>query len=225
MTLVVNLLATTVRRIDVLCEEILQSLEQDDERTLDRAEADLQDTLYELNREIRLQYDDEEDDDFLGAIKKTFLGDDDDKYVEDYSYDPRQTDYYNDGGSYGYPPSRDAQRPAAGYDNRNDAYNNPYSNQSRRPGGYDDRNDAYNNPYSNQSRRSGGYDDRPSRGYDNSARRPGYDDPYTSRQEPSRTTRRDSRGNYPPQDPYNGRNSARNDSYSNDWDDEDDEWF
>ena len=68
------------RRIDVLCEEILKSLEQDDERSLDRAEGDLQDTLYELNREIRLQYDDEEEEeDFLKAIKKTFLGDDDDE--------------------------------------------------------------------------------------------------------------------------------------------------
>ncbi|MEO1341941.1 MAG: molecular chaperone DnaK, partial [Cyanobacteria bacterium J06635_13] len=80
------------RRIDVLCEEILKSLEQDDERSLDRAEGDLQDTLYELNREIRLQYDDDDDDDFLGAIKKTFLGDDDDDYmIDDRSYDPRRT--------------------------------------------------------------------------------------------------------------------------------------
>ncbi|MEM6613100.1 MAG: molecular chaperone DnaK, partial [Cyanobacteria bacterium P01_C01_bin.72] len=110
------------RRIDVLCEEILKSLEQDDERSLDRAEGDLQDTLYELNREVRLQYDDDDDDDFLGAIKKTFLGDDDDDYmIEDRSYDPRRPDYYGgdqygrdqyggDRSGYGYPPSR----PAAG---------------------------------------------------------------------------------------------------------------
>ena len=50
------------RRIDVLCEEILKSLEQNDELTLDRAEVDLQDTLYKLNHEVRLQY---EDDDFF----------------------------------------------------------------------------------------------------------------------------------------------------------------
>ncbi|MEL6442026.1 MAG: molecular chaperone DnaK, partial [Cyanobacteria bacterium J06621_8] len=92
------------RRIDVLCEEILKSLEQNDERTLDRSEADLKDTLYELNREVRLQYDEDDDEDFLGAIKKTFLGDDDDKYIEDYSYDPRQPNYYDNRA--GYPPSR-----------------------------------------------------------------------------------------------------------------------
>ena len=53
------------RRINELCEAIFQSLEQDNELSLDRAEADLQDTLFELDREVRLQYEDEEDDDFL----------------------------------------------------------------------------------------------------------------------------------------------------------------
>ena len=228
------------RRIDVLCEEILTSLEQGDERNLDRAEGELQDTLYELNREIRLQYDDEEDEGFLKVIKDTFLGDDDDYAIEDRSYDPRQGEYYGDYASgrsdYGYPPSRGVERPAAGYGN--DGYGNPgygnsgygnnddygYDNPSRRPS-YGDRNNDY------------GYDNPPNRGgrsYDSSSRRPGYnDDPYGSsagnsprRQPPSREPmRRDGRNNYPPQEPYNGRNSARNDSYSNDWDDDDDEWF
>ena len=218
------------RRIDVLCEEILKSLEQDDERSLDRAEGDLQDTLYELNREIRLQYDDEEEEDFLGAIKKTFLGDDDDKYIEDYSYDPRQTDYYGDYGGgdrgndgYGYPPSRGVDRPAAGYGNdRGGGYDNP----SRRPG-YND--DPYDN-YGSQPNRGGGYTEpAPNRGYDNPPRRSGYnDDPYGNPNPPRREaprTRRDSRNNYPPQDPYNSRNPARNDPYASDWDDDDDEWF
>ncbi len=52
------------RRINDLCEDILKSLEQDNKRTLDRAEADLSDTLYELKREVRLQYENYEDDDF-----------------------------------------------------------------------------------------------------------------------------------------------------------------
>ena len=220
------------RRIDVLCEEILQSLEQDDERTLDRAEADLQDTLYELNREIRLQYDDEEDEDFLGAIKKTFLGDDDDKYIEDYSYNPRQTDYYNDynDSGYGYPSRRDGQNsPGYGSDN----YEGGYGNSSRRQG-YGDRYDSYDD-YGNPPRRpAAGYDARSARGYENPVRRSSYNDPYgnsdpyTSRRETPQTSRRGNR-DYPPQDPYNdpynGRNTPRNDPYSNDWDDEDDEWF
>ncbi|MEN9518603.1 MAG: DnaK protein [Cyanobacteriota bacterium] len=227
-------------RIDVLCEEILKSLEQDDERSLDRAEGDLQDTLYELNREIRLQYDDEDDDNFFGAIKKTFLGDDD-KYEDDYSYNPRQTDYYGDYGSsqgsgygsgYGYPPSRDVGRPAAGYGN--DSYGNGYN---------DNLNDGYDD-YGSQSRRtSGGYDDRRNRGYDSPDRRGYSTDPYdpyssnSSNRDPS-PPRRESppsrradypqnnrRDNYPNQDPYSRRNPSRNDPYGNDWDDEDDEWF
>jgi molecular chaperone DnaK len=226
-------------RIDVLCEEILKSLEQDDERSLDRAEGDLQDTLYELNREIRLQYDDEEDDNFFGAIKKTFLGDDDDKYMEDYSYNPRQTDYYGDygggqgsqGSGYGYPPSRDVGRPAAGYgndsygdgnDNLNDGYDD-YGSQSRRPaGGYDDRS---NRSYDSPSRR--GYSADP---YEPYSSNPSNRDPSPPRRETPPSRRADypkgnRRDNYPPQDPYNSRNPARNDPYSNDWDDEDDEWF
>ena len=236
------------RRIDVLCEEILNSLEQDDERTLDRSEADLKDTLYELNREVRLQYDDDEDEDFLGAIKKTFLGDDDDKYIEDYSYDPRQRDYYGDynspsaspsgmsRGGYGYPSEDSYGRPAAGYDNYGG-----YRKEPRQPSYQDNYQNEWNDGYGEQRpeqrrRSAAGYDgdedrSRGDRGYDEQRRRPGYNDspnasadPYAPRRKPPRT-RRDSPDNFPPQDRYNGRNNQRNNSYENDWDDEDDEWF
>ncbi|MEO0835717.1 MAG: molecular chaperone DnaK [Cyanobacteria bacterium J06642_3] len=214
------------RRIDVLCEEVLTSLEQDDERGLDRAEADLKDTLYELNREVRLQYDDDDDEDFLGAIKKTFLGDDDDNYIEDYSYNPRGSDYYGNSGGYNdgynYPPSR----PAAGYD---DSYNG-YRNEPPRPSYSDDRR-GYDYPPSRPGSGYDDYQDRGSRSYDNQPPRPSADDPYGSsdpyapRREPPRTSRDRGRDNYPPQDRYNGRNTARNVPYENDWDDDDDEWF
>ncbi|MEO1690575.1 MAG: hypothetical protein AAFR63_03445, partial [Cyanobacteria bacterium J06631_6] len=49
-------------------------------------------------------------------------------------------------------------------------------------------------------------------------------DAYPPRREAPRKGR-GSRDSYPPQDPYNGRNSSRRDTYSNDWDDDDDEWF
>ena len=58
------------RRIDVMCEEVLKSLEQNDESSLDKAEADLQTTLFELDREVRLQYD--ENDSFT-IYPKWFL--------------------------------------------------------------------------------------------------------------------------------------------------------
>ena len=47
------------RRIDVLCEEVLKSLKQNDESSLYKAKTDLQDVLFELDREIRLQYEDD----------------------------------------------------------------------------------------------------------------------------------------------------------------------
>ena len=227
------------RRIDVLCEEILKSLEQDDERTLDRAEADLKDTLYELNREIRLQYDDEDDDDFLGAIRKTFLGDDDDYVTDDYSYDPRQNDYY--GGSsrdpYSNPPGRGGNN-YRGYNDYDNGYGNDYG-----AGGYRDeprrpeyRDDGYGSQDRQPRRANDSYDsydsmgDRRNRDLDNRTRRPGYDDtydnndPYAPRRESPRDTR-GGRNNYPPQDRYRDRNSPRNIPYENDWDDDDDEWF
>jgi molecular chaperone DnaK len=81
---------TTPYRRDVenLCTEILDSLEKNDDRRLDKAQADLEDVLYELNREVRLQYQDENES-LLDSIKKTFIGDDDDD--DDYLYDTRNT--------------------------------------------------------------------------------------------------------------------------------------
>jgi molecular chaperone DnaK len=214
------------RRIDVLCEEILKSLEQDDERNLDRAEADLQDALYELNREIKLQYEDEDDDDFLGAIKKTFLGDDD-KFDEDYTYDPRQTDYYGSRDSYGYPPGRSATSSTTGYDRYDNYDSGSYRNEPRRPS-YNDYNDDWDDGYSNQpAPPARGYDNYGKQDYDSQTRRPGYVDPYAPRKQRSErpNTSRDRSNNYPPQDRYNGRTTSRNAAYENDWDDDDDEWF
>ena len=79
---------TTPYRRDVenLCSEILDSLEKNDDRRLDRSQSDLEDVLYELNREVRLQYQDE-DEGLFESIKKTFIGDEDDDYS--YDYNPR----------------------------------------------------------------------------------------------------------------------------------------
>ncbi len=145
------------RQIEALSAEILDSLAGNDERRLDRAQADLQDALYELNREVRLQYDDEEDDGFFGAIRRTFTGDPEDDFPtspsrrttyrdgsrDDYrdDYRPKGYDnYYDDRNSYPSrpptpppPPSRrmnsdsDANRYSA-RDNRNRPRNMPYEN-------------------------------------------------------------------------------------------------
>ncbi|VEP13642.1 Chaperone protein dnaK3 [Hyella patelloides LEGE 07179] len=241
------------RRIDVLCEEILDSLEKDDERVLDRAQADLQDTLYELNREVRLQYEDEDDDDFFGAIRKTFLGDDEQERLdEDYSYDPRQGDYRD---NYGYPNY--------GGGNRNPGYQNNYGDSPRRGGGgyQDDYQDNYGNSRSRNlgnyqddsygdSRRGGreGYRDVTQDNYDNSRRSNGngYQDDYQDNYGNSRRRNSDNySGNNPNQSRkrennrsqdgnyddsidrryYSSRDRSRSIPYQNDWDEEDDEWF
>jgi molecular chaperone DnaK len=118
------------RRIDTLCEQILDALQRDDERMLDRAQSDLQDTIYELNREIRLQYEEEEDDNFFGAIKRTFLGDDDE---DDYYYDtkrPRYDSYdsYNDRENY-YDRDR-YDRGSGDNNNYGSSYRQPYNRNS-----------------------------------------------------------------------------------------------
>ncbi|MDJ0660014.1 MAG: molecular chaperone DnaK [Crocosphaera sp.] len=132
------------RQIESLNAEILDSLEKDDERRLDRAQADLQDVLYEMNREVRLQYDDEEDEGIFESIRKTLTGDDDD----DYLYSPRGSSYGSDYGTPRYPERRDYAAPR--YDDRQsygssapryERYDDPYdeweeerpSPRSRRP--------------------------------------------------------------------------------------------
>ena len=65
-------------RIDSLVRELRDSLKRDDDRDIDRAYADLQDVLYELNREVRLRFsEEEEEDDWLGSIRRTITGEGD----------------------------------------------------------------------------------------------------------------------------------------------------
>jgi molecular chaperone DnaK len=85
-------------RIETMCRELRESLKEDDDRGIDQAYADLQDALYELNREVRQYYMDDEDDDLFGAIKDIFTGKDDDDYppTRDSSYRDRDRDSYRD---------------------------------------------------------------------------------------------------------------------------------
>lgn len=130
------------RRIESLCQEIRDSLEQDDERRLDRAQADLQDALYELNREVRLQYEDEEGD-FFGSIRRTILGD---KEEDDYDRptpprreNPYANPYY--GTDYDRPVA--PRRPPT--PSSRDPYDNPPPPSRNRPRFRDDQGDPYGN--------------------------------------------------------------------------------
>jgi molecular chaperone DnaK len=75
------------RRIERLVQELRECLAKNDERGIDMTQAELQDEVYELNREAYMYEDDSEQTDFLGQIggtlKRTFLGDDN----RDYRYE------------------------------------------------------------------------------------------------------------------------------------------
>lgn len=195
------------RRIESLSQEIIESLAKNDDRRLDRAQADLQDALYELNREVRAQYDKSGEDSFFSTIKKTLIGDDE----EDPYYDSRQS--YRPGA--GYPPQRD--------------YNAPYNAPPRQGGGnYDYSPRPPQRPQPDRSYDYGAASPRQNYGGD----RPPVNNPRSGngaapRRPDARPPRR------PVEDPYEQRNvsrkyysegKGRNIPYENDWD-EDDEWF
>ncbi len=107
------------RRIEGLVQQLRAALEQADERGIDITQSDLQNEVYELNREAYLYDLDEEGGGILGQIgstlKRAFAGEDDDYY--------RNGDYGN--GGYGN----------GGYDNGgygNGSYQpNSYANQAQ----------------------------------------------------------------------------------------------
>ena len=83
------------QRIDNICRQLKESLKENSDRGIDQAYADLQDALYELNREVRETYAEDEDDDLFGTIRDIFTGGDKDKERES----PRDT--YRERDSYG----------------------------------------------------------------------------------------------------------------------------
>ncbi len=88
------------RKIEALIQELRDSIARDDDRRIDRAQSDLQDALYELNREVRL-LSSEDEDDFFGSIRRTFTGESD-PVVRDYEqpYSGRIRNTSNDRDDY-----------------------------------------------------------------------------------------------------------------------------
>jgi molecular chaperone DnaK len=62
-------------RIEALIRELRDSLERNDERGVDQIGSDLQDALYDLNREVAAYGRDEDDDDFFQSVRRTIAGD------------------------------------------------------------------------------------------------------------------------------------------------------
>ena len=97
------------QRIDNICRNLRESLQADEDRGIDQAYADLQDALYELNREVRQYYAEDEDEDLFGAIRDIFAGE---KEKE---------------------PERDVYRNNYQQDSSNRGVNRDYGNSSRSP--------------------------------------------------------------------------------------------
>lgn len=90
------------RRIEALVQELRQAIKRDDDRAIDRAQSDLQDAVYELKREVRLQYTEDDEDDLFGSIRRTLTGESDKDKEKDrdrfWERDDRR-DSYGIGGS------------------------------------------------------------------------------------------------------------------------------
>ena len=102
------------QRIDSICRELRESLQENEDRGIDQAYADLQDALYELNREVREYYAEDEEEDLFGTIRDIFTGGDKER-EPDFSRDTyRERDSYGRDDNKGY--SKDRRYPA--YDQR-----------------------------------------------------------------------------------------------------------
>ncbi|MFB2969439.1 molecular chaperone DnaK [Aerosakkonema sp. BLCC-F183] len=127
-------------RIESLIKELRDCLAKNDDRGIDRAQADLQDALYELQREVRLRFSEEEDD-FFGSIRRAFSGDDSEDERPYYPSRDNDRPYY---------PSRDNDRPYyPSRDNDRSYYgggtSQPYRNTSESIGYGKSRKAANNN--------------------------------------------------------------------------------
>ena len=91
------------QRIDNICRNLRESLQADEDRGIDQAYADLQDALYELNREVRQYYAEDEDEDLFGAIRDIFVGEKEKEPERDvYRNNYRERDSSNRGSSRDY---------------------------------------------------------------------------------------------------------------------------
>ncbi|MCG9885322.1 MAG: molecular chaperone DnaK [Cyanobacteria bacterium] len=60
------------RLIEASSRLLRDAIARDDDMAIDRAQVELQDALYNLKRDVRLRYEEEDGDDFFGSIRRTF---------------------------------------------------------------------------------------------------------------------------------------------------------
>ncbi|MEM9003390.1 MAG: molecular chaperone DnaK [Cyanobacteria bacterium P01_F01_bin.86] len=186
------------RRVERLIQELRECLAQNDERGIDITQAELQDEVYELNREAYIYEDENEEPNIIGqigdTIKRTFSGDEDpnNRYEDSWSRRPAWDD-----NAWDY----DAPRYGSGARRSGDYYGSPPSSPSYSSEPYAPRNDLYRpaNPFQNDAPY---YGDRPRN-----------DGEYGS--PPNRPSPNYPDERYPPQD-FQGRDYRENREYPND---------
>jgi molecular chaperone DnaK len=83
-------------RVETLIRALRDSLERDDERGIDQTGADLQDALYDLNKEVAAFAVEEDEDDLFGSIRRTFSGNGERRIIEGYdAYESRDYPRYD----------------------------------------------------------------------------------------------------------------------------------
>jgi molecular chaperone DnaK len=163
------------------------ALQDNDEREVESIKIELDELLYDINRQVRLLTD-SEDEGFFTTLKKTLLGDDDEFYVN------RD---YRDYGSSGrmLPPAANNYDPYRPSD-----YSTPYPNSRGYDGGYNRGNDDYNRR--NEPRRSINDFPADNRSNDSRSRRPPTNDGYEDRSAPRPRDDRSNYSEYPPENRY-----------------------
>lgn len=210
-------------RIEGASQRLRDALKQNDDRNIDRFQADLQDALYDLTREVyQRNKQEEEEDSLLGAIKSFFTDDDDDYYE------------YDDRSSYGRQGYGSDRYGSSSYSNdRYDrsSYGSDRYGSNRSSGGYGSSSygsDRYGNTsYSNSGSSAPRNNNLPSR-YDDRSDRDFWDNEYSPRESkrepnrerdvPSRSDSQDYSRPARPDDRY-GTSRRKSDAYD-DWGDD-----
>lgn len=211
-------------RIEGASQRLRDALKQNDDRNIDRFQADLQDALYDLTREVyQRNKQEEEEDSLLGAIKSFFTDDDDDYY----EYDDRSSSY----GRQGYGSDRYGSSSYSNDRYDRSSYGSDRYGSNRSSGGYGSSSygsDRYGNTsYSNSGSSAPRNNNLPSR-YDDRSDRDFWDNEYSPRESkrepnrerdmPSRSGSQDYSKPARPDDRY-GTSSRKSDAYD-DWGDD-----
>ncbi|MGC8713884.1 MAG: molecular chaperone DnaK [Leptodesmis sp.] len=212
-------------RIEGASQRLRDALKQNDDRNIDRFQADLQDALYDLTREVyQRNKQEEEEDSLLGAIKSFFTDDDDDYY---YEYDDRSSSY----GRQGYGSDRYGSSSYSNDRYDRSSYGSDRYGSNRSSGGYGSSSygsDRYGNTsYSNSGSSAPRNNNLPSR-YDDRSDCDFWDNEYSPRESkrepnrerdmPSRPGSQDYSKPARPDDRY-GTSSRKSDAYD-DWGDD-----